>query len=200
MQATERGLLPRSITYASLGSGLLLGDLEVIMALQEAGFTIESAAFVDTDYETNCRGALAEVANYLAPAKLVAYRSAAEFALARLRGRQRSAHVVCQIDADDISFGEAVAFSTFALGDEGGGIAFRLVNRHHETLVPMVSWHRVQTPSRPLAAALAHFEAECKEAGTQLVPAAAYRRILELVDPVPMIEVDKDPVAIGERR
>ena len=36
-----------SVRYLSIGCGMLLTDLQVLCALQEAGFTIESAAFVD---------------------------------------------------------------------------------------------------------------------------------------------------------
>ena len=39
-----------SISYVSLGSGQLLGDLDVLCALQSVGFTISSVALIDSIY------------------------------------------------------------------------------------------------------------------------------------------------------
>jgi len=60
------GTLPADgyLSYASLGSGLLLGDLDVICGLQQAGFTLMNAAFIDVDYREHCHGALSEVAEF----------------------------------------------------------------------------------------------------------------------------------------
>ena len=145
--ARASGTLSSSISYVGLGSGLLLGDLDVIMALQDEGFTIANATFVDSDYREHCHGALAEMADYLAPSRVKAYTSAADYALARMRGIQPAAQLFLQIDVTEIAFEEAALLSTLALDDAGGGMGFMLSNRYHDTLVPMVCWQRLPTPA-----------------------------------------------------
>eukprot|EP00322_Chrysochromulina_rotalis_P015150 CAMPEP_0115871032 /NCGR_PEP_ID=MMETSP0287-20121206/22649_1 /TAXON_ID=412157 /ORGANISM="Chrysochromulina rotalis, Strain UIO044" /LENGTH=226 /DNA_ID=CAMNT_0003325805 /DNA_START=66 /DNA_END=746 /DNA_ORIENTATION=- len=196
--ARSRGDIDWTIFFVGLGSGLLLGDLDVLMGLQQAGFTIAAATFVDLDYRENCQGALAEVAGYLAPAPVVAFASSAEYAVERLLGRQPAANLFAQIDCDDISFGEAVALSTIALGDEGGGLGFRLANQHHPTLLPMVSWHRLLSPSAPYAQALGSIGEESETQGdrSRISFDAIYARILKLVNFAPLIAVDTEPVPV----
>lgn len=136
------------INYVGVGSGLLLGDLDVIAGLQEAGFAIAHATFIDPDYRTNCQGALAEMASYLAPAEMASCCSAAEYAFSRLHGELPAADLFVQIDVSELGLDEAAVLSVLALGDAGGGLAFRLENRYHSSLVPMLSWCRRPTPGR----------------------------------------------------
>jgi hypothetical protein len=182
--AVELQALPSNIVYVGLGSGLLLGDLDVMMGLQEAGVTIEEAAFIDTDYREHCHSALAEVASYLSPARVVAFSSAADYAAARLRGLQPAAHCFVQIDVAELALTESLTLSTVALAKDGLG--FVLANRHHSTLVPMVSWRRVGGPLAATAAAAAE----------ALSPPALYTRLLAL-DPSPLIALDREPVSCG---
>ena len=142
--ARQVGSLPASghISYVSFGSGLLLGDLDVICGLQQAGFTIVAAAFIDIDYRENGHAALAELDEYLAPeGRAVHFTSAAEYVVARLEGRQPAAHIFAQIDSDDIPSEEALSLSAIALTADGG-LGFRLANKHHPTLLPIVTWRR----------------------------------------------------------
>ena len=55
--ALQAGLgLSTPIRYVSVGSGLLLFDLEILIALQQAGLQVESAALVDTAYSSQDAG------------------------------------------------------------------------------------------------------------------------------------------------
>ena len=95
------------IHYVSFGSGLLLGDLDLIVALQEAGLTIASATFVDIDYADACEGALQEMASYLAPARVTACASAAEYVQRRLTDAEPAADLFVLIDCAEVWFVEA---------------------------------------------------------------------------------------------
>ena len=150
LAAQRSGDIPSDgrIHYVGVGSGLLLGDLDVIAGLQEAGFVIAHASFIDPDYATSCQGALAEMASYLAPAEMAVCCSAAEYAFSRLHGELPAADLFVQIDVTELGLDEAAVLSVLALGDAGGGLAFRLENRHHLSLVPMLSWRRCPTPGR----------------------------------------------------
>lgn len=200
--ARDAGQLPEIISYASIGSGLLLGDFDVLLGLQVAGFIIEHACFVDSDYAENCREALSEVASFLAPARVVAYASVADYAVARLRGQQPAAHLFLQIDVVEVAFGEAASLSALALADEGGGLAFCLANRHHPTLVPMIAWRRKMTrgsipeDAASLAAAVVRRLNEEDAGDVPSDAGACYGRLRALVDPhvSSLIEINKEPV------
>jgi hypothetical protein len=143
-EARESGAFPAEaqISYVSFGSGLLLGDLDVICGLQEAGFSIESASFVDTDYRENGQEALAEMTDYLAPdARVQPFTTAAEYVAARLQGQVPAAHIFVQIDSDEIPAEESLKLSAVAL-TPGVGLGFRLANQHHPTLLPLIAWKR----------------------------------------------------------
>jgi len=142
LAAREAGTLSADgrLSYTSLGSGRLLGDLDVICGLQEAGFTIETAAFIDIDYQKNENGraALAELTNYLAPeGKVTAFGSCDEYAAARREGRQPAAHIFVQIDADEIPVEASAALSDQALVADHG-LGFRLRNQFGH--LPMDTW------------------------------------------------------------
>ena len=221
VDARARGDLPADgrISYCSVGSGLLLGDFDVILGLQDAGFEIVLAAFIDSDYAENCHGALREVADFLAPSRVIAYASAADYVHARLHGQQDAAHIFMQIDVVEVSLSEAATLSALALDDGGGGLGFSLAHRHHPTLVPMVSWSRRPTPSSTVCAD-AHMRggsslsaavlerlrakdaygshADVQEDGAaqplwhcNVSPADEYARVLSLVDPQALVEFDQ---------
>ena len=214
--AQAAGSLPANgrINYVSVGSGLLLGDLDVIMGLQDTGFKIEHATFIDSDYRENCHGALAEVAQYLAPARVVAYSSVAAFVAARLSGKHCvAAHMFLQIDVMEVDLDEAAVVSALALGDEGGGMGFRLANRHHPTLVPMISWRRMPTPGSgqqgmpaslttalrervvPTAAAAAAAEHGGAGRSAAVDPIATYSSVRKLLNAQSLVKFDTSPVA-----
>lgn len=199
--------LPASgvISYTSIGSGLLLGDLDVLAGLQRAGFQIGSAAFVDNDYSNACQGALSEMARYLAPARVVAYKSTLDYARARLTDAEPASHIFVQIDCASVKFVEAATLSAISLSHEGGGLGFRLCNkglgaemRHAErTLQPratMDAWHRRATP-KTIFEAFGHAtkvssDEPADETGT-------YARICELIDPRPLVVIDVDDALIS---
>jgi hypothetical protein len=142
LAAREAGTLPGDgkLSYTSLGSGMLLGDFDVICGLQEAGFTIETATFIDVDYmqNENCRAALAELTDYLAPeGKVIPFSSCEEYAAARSEGRQPAAHIFVQIDSDEIPVEASAALSAKALVADHG-LGFRLRNQFGD--LPMDTW------------------------------------------------------------
>lgn len=201
--ARDRGAVPSQLRYIGVGSGLLLGDLDVLMGLQAAGFTIEMAIFIDTDYLEHCHGALREMELYLEPARVVAFASAPDYLAARFNGALPSAHLFLQIDCDELSVGEAAALSAVALDDAGGGLGFRLANRHHPAFVPMVSWQRSQSIERPLVPDLcrrlqhaSHQAPEATEASRATVGEIEYASLLSGFDPTAYLAIDKEPVPL----
>lgn len=213
--STPLAAVPSHLSYVSIGSGLLLGDLDVIMGLQAAGFTISTAAFIDIDYgsgeqhppgashrreeERPCHHAIAAVASYLSPSEVVVFASAAEYALARLSGAQPSAHLFLQIDVTEVSFDEAAALSALALSDGGGGLGLRLCNQAG-VAATVDAWVRVPTPAQSQSALdidrlrkeVAHF-ATHQALGAE----AAYARILERLEPRHLVRVELDDVVLG---
>jgi hypothetical protein len=225
--AHQRGELPGSLSYISIGSGLLLGDMDVIMRLQEAGFEIASATFIDSDYDGDaCHGALAAMAEYLAPrAKLTAFASMASYALARLAcaegdALQLTGHVFVQIDVAEVGFDEAAALSALAL--EPAGYGFRLVNQDG-ACATIDAWRRSPAvPPPSIQCALDELRADalrCRrereqppaeeaahERGRPPHRAAAgqqavYAQMLERLDPRPLLLVELDDAVVngGER-
>ena len=187
------------LTYVGLGSGLLLGDLDVLMGLQAAGFVIEHATFVDTDYDRNCHDALAQMASYLSPGQVLAFSSHAAYVDARLRAAIPAAQLLVQMDVTEVELGDSLLLSVLAMGDEGGGIGFRLANRHHPKLIPMISWRRKPTPgamkgqSAPSLIAALHARLD-----VHAEPEAAYARVATMLDVSTLVEMEVDrqvPVA-----
>ena len=221
--AQAEGHLPADgrLVYVSLGSGLLLGDLDVICGLQLAGFSVLSATFIDTDYRDNCDGALTEVDEFL-EGRTAAFTSAAAYAMVRLQGGTPLAHLFVQIDSDEIGFGDALALSAVALVPNAG-LGFRLANRHHPTLLPMVAWRRVIPVGAaaaagaclgdPFSAAFEHVVSlsRTREQGAQPSGASecaepehpkplnvhtAYADVLRQVDVAALIAIDPTPVHV----
>ena len=222
--ARDAGMLPADgrISYASYGSGRLLTDLDVVCALQAAGFVVEAAALIDLEYGGDGGGGapLAAFAQYLAPdGRATPFASAADYAAARLQGRQPAAHIFVQCDADEITEDDAIALSAVALAD-GGGLGFRLYNHHHPTEVPMVAWRRCQPSAAARTASLlrelrfgdeearqvaekTEEEADDEEAtasgaapaaAEEIDAAAAYRAVLKKLDLPSLIERDDAPI------
>ena len=141
----------KSVRYMTVGCGLLLTDLEVICALQAAGLTIESATFVDAGVDTfRFHGALTELARFLAPARVVAYPSTNELAIAVLEGRESSAHVLVHCDAAKIGKLESRSLASQALVPRG--LAFRLTNHGARKAATVDVWHRRAAESDEAAA------------------------------------------------
>lgn len=150
-----------------------------------------------------------QVDDFLLPScRVVAFASAAEYAVARLRGKQPPAHLFLQIDSDEISPGEAVALSAVALRAENG-LGFRLANNHHPTLLPMLAWRRAAPAtangggvddSDPIDAAMqqVRLAMERHEASERrdepLDAAAAYASVLRRVDVAALVVLDRQPV------
>ena len=159
-----------SISYVSLGSGQLLGDLDVLCALQSVGFTISSVALIDSIYTDSLKDQqqlcgsttttdekrntsldvlyrpLYELSSYLGKETAVTpYTSIAEYAHARLqRKTEPAANVFVQIDCDEVSNDEAALLSAVALSTDGSGHGFRLANKCMPCgEVPMSVWKRI---------------------------------------------------------
>lgn len=195
--AREAGSLPSDgiVTYASFGSGVLLGDLDVLCGLQEAGFTIDDAAFVDLEYGNNGHAqAIAELGEYLSPARIAPYSSAAEYAVARAQGKQPAAQIFVQIDSDEISEEEAIAFSAVALKPNGGGLGFRLANQHHPTELPMISWRTIPTDGEPLENIFEQLSLETKDQDAPLDADTTYGELLKRLDAQSLITVERAPI------
>ena len=206
LAAHKRMDIPNSIHYVSIGSGLLLGDLCVLMQLQHIGFEIAAATFVDLDYGTSdaCHGALAAMAEYLSPSThVIAFASTEEYALARLRGTQPAAHIFAQIDVAEVSFDEAAALSAIALDDRGGGLGFRLVNQDG-ACATMDAWRRRPTPapSQAVLDQLRHDAVQLllqreREAHGSSDGKRTPKAVLERLDPRPLLLIELDDAVLG---
>ena len=140
--------LQQPVRYVGVGAGLLLGDLEILCALQAAGVPVDGVVFVDPAYADDEGGrfhqALAQAASLLAPVPVTAYPSTTEFAAACLQGKERSVIIYVQADAADVSKKQARALASIAL--LAGGEAFRLTNQGALQPATMDVWQRNSFP------------------------------------------------------
>jgi len=134
------------VHYLSIGCGQMLSDLENLCALQDAGLTIESATFVDSDAASSrFRTALAELSAFLAPARVSAYDTISRLAKDILNQRQPTAfNILIHQDAASISRLESRSLASLALVE--GGLAFRLCNRGMRSAATFDCWRRTPNP------------------------------------------------------
>jgi hypothetical protein len=147
---------PRQVRFISVGAGMLLFEFELLSSLRQAGLSIESAAFVDTAYGAtvgraarhDTKGALAELASWLAPASVNVYNSVRALADACLRGEESQATVLVQVDTAFVSRASTRLLAAASLCPEG--LAFRLASREEEAVGAAAIidvWKRRTTPS-----------------------------------------------------
>lgn len=131
-----------TLHIASLGSGCLLADLEIICALLDAGYSIASATFVDTAYATPHSvqwEALSCMATFLGEnARVAAYDSTVKYSLARLLSIEPPASLCLQIDVSAIRAEEFQAVAAVALAPEG--VCLRLDNPPAPASATVCAW------------------------------------------------------------
>ena len=100
--------------------------------------------------------------------------------------------------------------SALGMGDPGGGLGFHLANRHHPTLIPMISWTRKPTPgavarqSAPslIAALRQRLRLHADDDLGRMHPEEAYARVATMLDLSTLIEMETErqvPIRIEER-
>ena len=126
--SSSSALASPGLCYVSVGSGMLLFDLELLTALRVAGVTIASIALIDsaTSYSDTPRSqsALRAIASLFAPARVVCYCAVGAYAAARLQDREPAASLFVQTDVPDMPLEYTKALAACAL--QPGGLAFRL--------------------------------------------------------------------------
>ena len=191
------------LRYVSIGSGSLLADLELLTALQSAGFVIASATFVDPSYglpTSAGRQALADIASYLGPSvRVAAYDATTTFALARLVGLEPACHLFVQMDVARIMWPECAAVSAAAL--QLGGVGLRLCNRGLRLGASLDAWVRVPPLDESAAAAFASLcerVADAMATGSPQLAVALFES--EFVDRAPRMAVAMLYVELELRR
>jgi hypothetical protein len=151
----------KEIRYVSVGSGLMLYDLELLCGLQEAGFRVKSVVFVDNAFggalgpeaRELCERALHDVGAFMAPTRVAMYTGIGPYALACLRGEEPLATTFVQADAAKISHQDTTALAAIALSP--GHLGFRLNNKGQQRGATMDVWERVPVLTTSLRGPLA---------------------------------------------
>lgn len=131
-----------AVSYVSVGSGMLLFDLEILCALTAAAakaesggesgggapLTIESITLIDSAYEytstPRSRGAAKHLASLFAPARVVCYNHIGAYVAARLRDEEPPASILVQTDCPGLPIDVTKSLAAVAL--RPGGHAYRL--------------------------------------------------------------------------